>query len=662
VSELAASVHARTEGNPFFVGQVLRHLLESGQVTQRDGQWQLRLSDDLPEGVREVVGRRLSRLSPATNQVLVVAAVAGAEFDLAVLERLPAAVVGDGDVLDALDEAVTARVLAEVPGPSDRYRFVHALVRETVLAELSSARRARLHRHVAEAVEVVRPTDVTALAHHHAEAARAGDTTKAVDYALRAAAEALVRSSYDEAVAHAERGLQVLELDPEPSIDARVQLLRARVEGMAGCDDGDAAVAAVLEAAPVARAAGDREAFAAIVGVRIPVGLFAGLSPLKPLAEEAMAWLGDDGSFSSTWIQLRTALAGVYEGEGHAAVPQLRDVVARARAHGDPTTLSLSLMTLSMALHGSPNLDEQEAAAVEAEALGRISVDRFAQVSSRLALCAAKVARGRLAGTFDSIQDLEAQLPTAWTKYLVAVWGVLDDAAAGRFDEAEARLGSVLAYGEGAPIAMLSMSADLMWIRREQGRTDELLPMLDGMDGSIVAAEATIAAARAWSRAETGDLDGALAIARSLAADDFAVVPQSWVANAANAWLAETAALGGDAALAAALLPRFEGFEGQLLSAAFVLVVGATDRFRGMCLATLGRHDEAAGCYEAALALEDAAPAPPLAARTRYWFARCLLERGTPGDAERAAQLAAECQAAAELMGMAQLAREAAAL
>ena len=142
--ELARRMRAETKGNPFFIGQVLRHLTETGALDRSGGRWATAgpvESLGLPEGVREVVGRRLSNLSDAANAALLVAAVIGPEFDLATLAAVPDAGDDPDRMLDGLDECAAARLIHEVPEATSRYSFVHALVRQTLLAELSTARR-----------------------------------------------------------------------------------------------------------------------------------------------------------------------------------------------------------------------------------------------------------------------------------------------------------------------------------------------------------------------------------------------------------------------------------------------------------------------------------------------------------------------------------------
>ncbi len=168
--DLASRLHDETNGNPFFVREVLAHLVESGEI-------------EAPDQLRDVIARRVARLSEPAQAVLTVAAVAGPTFSVAVVER---AVGEQADLLDAFDEATAAGLLTE-QGHGD-YAFAHALVRQTIYRGLSSARRARLHRRVGEALEAVvdRDANVEALAYHFAEAAADGQADKAADYALAA--------------------------------------------------------------------------------------------------------------------------------------------------------------------------------------------------------------------------------------------------------------------------------------------------------------------------------------------------------------------------------------------------------------------------------------------------------------------------------------------
>jgi class 3 adenylate cyclase/tetratricopeptide (TPR) repeat protein len=189
-----------TEGNPLFIGEVLRHLTESGLITHGAEGWRAETSIDklgLPEGVKAVIGQRLDRLGPEANAVLRTGAVIGRDFDTELL--VVASGAGEDAVVDVVDRALDARLVEETG--RDRYRFTHALVRNTLVDELSSARRTRTHRAIAEALELLRgPSAAAALARHWSESSGASAPGHAAAWALVAADSAMQRAAFDEAV------------------------------------------------------------------------------------------------------------------------------------------------------------------------------------------------------------------------------------------------------------------------------------------------------------------------------------------------------------------------------------------------------------------------------------------------------------------------------
>ena len=142
---LALEVVAETDGNPFFVAEILRHLDETGALYRGDdGRWALRgpLTEiGLPQSVREVIGRRVERLGDEAARVLGIAAVIGRDFDLDLLARVSDA--PEDALLDVLDQAVEASILEEVGDPPGRFAFSHALVNHTLYEALGPTRRAR---------------------------------------------------------------------------------------------------------------------------------------------------------------------------------------------------------------------------------------------------------------------------------------------------------------------------------------------------------------------------------------------------------------------------------------------------------------------------------------------------------------------------------------
>lgn len=234
---LAQALASVTGGNPFFLIEALRHVDESGGV------WD---PNTLPQGVREAVSRRLSRLPADTNKALAAAAVVGSRFSLDLVEK-----VVERDLIDALDEACKAGIVVEESG--GHYRFNHAIVRQSLLAELASVRRMRLHQRIAATLEAKPGPDdelLAELAYHYYECAWAGNAAKAVTYCRRAADQAMSRLAFEGAADLYGQALHALEeIDDElvDRADQLAELLVARCEALLAAGDVASASTAVSQ-------------------------------------------------------------------------------------------------------------------------------------------------------------------------------------------------------------------------------------------------------------------------------------------------------------------------------------------------------------------------------------------------------------------------------
>lgn len=197
--EFAVAVHRETEGNPFFVEEVLKALIETGSVRRENGQWSRCNMDELliPQSVKEAIGHRLDRVSQECNELLRLGAILGKVFTFD--ELAAAAEQSEDALLDALDEATGAQLI--VSTSDDSFSFTHDKIREVLYEELNPIRRRRLHRHVAEGLERIRDKfccGAEKLAHHYIQA---GDLERGLQYAKQAAAEAQRVFAFDEAIA-----------------------------------------------------------------------------------------------------------------------------------------------------------------------------------------------------------------------------------------------------------------------------------------------------------------------------------------------------------------------------------------------------------------------------------------------------------------------------
>jgi tetratricopeptide (TPR) repeat protein len=233
---LVRAIYAETEGNPFFVEEVFRHLQGDGRLTDAQGRWRHDMAIDsleVPEGVKLVIGRRLEGVSEPCRAVLGAAAIIGPVVDLAVLEEVTD--VEDEAMLDALDEAERAGlVIAQQVKRQTRYTFAHELIRQTLIGELSVPRRLRRHLKTAEAFERVyagsEARHASALAYHYFQAGSV-DEEKTTGYLLLAGQQALAAGAFDEALEQADRAFSVIE---SAEARRRADLLWLRASALRG--------------------------------------------------------------------------------------------------------------------------------------------------------------------------------------------------------------------------------------------------------------------------------------------------------------------------------------------------------------------------------------------------------------------------------------------
>jgi hypothetical protein len=217
----AEAVHRQTEGNPLFVQEILRYLVEEGLVVREGSQYiaQQGVANAIPDGLRDVIGRRLTHLGERTNQVLSIASVVGREFRLDVMQEV--ARLAEEELYSALEEASERAILEQTQTPLGVvFRFTHAMFRTLLYEEIFTPRRIRLHQQVGRALEGIYgrrlEEHAAELAEHFSQSTEASDLEKAVHYGELAAQRSMVVYAYGEAVRHLEQALRAQEvLDSE---------------------------------------------------------------------------------------------------------------------------------------------------------------------------------------------------------------------------------------------------------------------------------------------------------------------------------------------------------------------------------------------------------------------------------------------------------------
>lgn len=263
--EVVTVVYEETEGNAFFVEEVFQHLHEEGRLLDERGRWRrdVRVGEvDVPESVRLVIGRRLQRLPDEARKVLAAASTIGRFFDVGLLEAV--AETGEDELLDALEAAEVARLIAPSADDADRFEFAHELIRQTLLAGLSALRRQRLHRKVADAIEG-RLGDraeerAEELVHHLLNAGSGADSKKLLRFLIAAGERGMAAAAWEDAHRHFENALALAEGDRRVRADVLVKAGFA-LRSMARLQDAAAAWRAALD---IFSELGDAEAAAGL--------------------------------------------------------------------------------------------------------------------------------------------------------------------------------------------------------------------------------------------------------------------------------------------------------------------------------------------------------------------------------------------------------------
>jgi tetratricopeptide (TPR) repeat protein len=343
--DFTGALYRETEGNPFFIEEVVKSLIEQGQIYREGERWQRKEVHELaiPQSVKEAIGRRLTRLDDRVIDTLRTAAALGKSFAFGELASVAAA---DEDVLlDALDEASAAQLIrantASAGGASrgdESFVFTHDKIREVLYEELNPIRRRRLHQRIGEALErlyAAAGADEHAqdLAHHFTQA---GDLERSLAWSRRAAGNAVLVFAHDEALKfleHARESAEALRRsDDVAAIDEEIgDIHNARGVILTAVECYERALAH-------AQARESRAALKVKVGdAYVPIGDPRGLSRL----EEALVEL--DPQTQTNALALATALVGRYyhyRTEHRKAIEFLERARKLAEPLDDPSTLS----------------------------------------------------------------------------------------------------------------------------------------------------------------------------------------------------------------------------------------------------------------------------------------------------------------------------------
>lgn len=645
---LAHALYRETDGNPFFVTEVLRHLVETGALYRDDatGRWASDLTLEelrLPDSVREVVGARVARLGPQASGILSTAAVIGRDFDLELLSR--AAEVDEDDVLDLLEAAAASALVREPTSVSGRFSFTHALIQRTLYQDLSATRRARLHERVAEALE-----DLTAgrtgdrigeLAHHWARAVRPADTTKAVDYAAAAGEAALAALAPAEAIRWYTQALELLGTDGDPH--RRAEILVGL--GQAQQDDGHPEHRdTLLRAARLADQTDDVELLArATLANNRGFQSVAGEADDERLEviDRALERLGGRDPASRAQLLALSAVERVSVTPLDDRLRLVREAMETARTCGDRDAVLrtglLAVPAVQVPWTLGERLEWARAVVAVAEELGDLAghFEAVTCLGTRLLEINDRDGHAELVQLQDGMID---RLPPrhrwryTWERAYIAL---LD----GDIEESERTAEEALNIGlaTGQPDAFRFFGMQYANALAARGRFGELVPTVEETLRETPGLT-TYRAVLAQACSEAGDLDRTREL---LAADRRAGFPMGEDAGwlTAHAQWAKAAVAVRDVATAEAMWERLSPYRDHLVFTT-ITVTPVAAHYLGRLEHLLGRLDDADVSFARAHELHRQLRAPQFVARTEVRWAEMLLDRNVGDDHDRARALA----------------------
>ncbi|MFQ5417296.1 MAG: protein kinase [Myxococcota bacterium] len=655
-----------TEGNPFFVEEVVKHLIETEVIRREGGTWVGDFSvieRSIPEGVREVIGHRLTRLSEPCNAMLTVGAAMSGGFDFQILR---AVLEGDDDaLLDQLDEALRAQVIRERrDGGRTLYEFSHALIRQTLYQELSTPRRVRLHRLIGEAMErlygLAAGPHLAEIAHHCFQGAPGGDVDKAVATSKRAAEQARQSLAWEDAAGHAARALEAFEMK---AVGDEAQLFDlifsvGDLQRLAG--ERNQSRQTLSRAIDVARRTGDSErlgrAVLSYAGEDVTVQFDS--PDVIEVLEDALTRLAPADSAQRSRLLSRLAVGLIFSRVPERASKLAGEAVEMARRLDDPATLCRALIIDGIVSLDQGSLErnialgrEQRELALRAGSSELVVNASFRNIFNTLHLGdgdqfdAAVEEYGQLAENLR--QPSLAWFAASHRALLAILRGPMDEAA--RLIEEAREAGE---RGEN-PLAPFFYEAQRSLVDLECGSEQAANERLLDMWATPIGKAAHQGASMGTTLIRMGRIEAAREIFEATASRHFDDIHRDGNWHGRIFVTAQTCLELGDRERAAEL------YDLLLPSADFAATAGPISIYYGpvtQILARLaalcGRRDECVQHFGASIEKTQRLRFPVQLASFRLEYATALFDFGGPGDRERALELSTQALLGAEGLGM----------
>jgi tetratricopeptide (TPR) repeat protein len=657
---IVESIYRETEGNPFFVQSVFRHLDEEGLLFDAEGHWRTDLDPELlavPESVRLVIDQRLKRLGEEAQAILQHAAVMGLRFELGLLERARGQ---DGDaVLAAIETAEAAGLTFPASGPrSDRYEFSHALIRQTLLESLSAPRRQRVHLAIAEAMEAASGDDngyTADIARHLFDAGPLADPSRTRRFLFAAGQAAFTAAAADEAL---EAYNKALRLDDKLNDDERADILYQRGVAWRALNRWDEAARDWMEALPVFERLSEGERVARICWDLAYWHAWANrMKEAEDLCNRGLAAVGEEPSVARCQLLAAFAMCAGERTEFQIWKTYIEQAIAMAEHLGEERLLGGYILTgkqylgehwLNAGLHaetadraialvrrlGSPF---ELSTTLGASFLGYLCNGRFADIERNYPEASALAHEH---GDFGS--EMHAEM----------VWAMVQ-CYQGHIDSGRARMGGVTDWARGVdfawigPVLVMDSAARFLAGDWKGARKVSDESMVNPIEGTMAGIEP---GSHLLLLANTGDPEAS----RHLDAlqQRVCIAGQE---NQLGSWFAGMASL--QAAALLGLRERCASFydcavQLEQMGSHVVWSLGLTGKHAAIAAAAGGQWERARRHFDESMARAEAMGNRVETAELLRWQAQAKLWRNGPGDGQRATELAEAAREAYTAIGM----------
>ena len=626
VTALAETIHRDTGGNPFFVGEVVRHLQETGEI-------------QTPESIRATLEARVTRLGDEGRKLLNVAAVAGEQFGLPVVAH--AAGVTEDSAVDTLEECVRLGLVREDSNQLDSFEFVHGLVRSTVLDSLSTSRRARLHHRVGAALADRAPdASPIEIARHFLAAGPAGDPDRAADHALEAAEIALASAANEDCVDVCRRALDICP-SPSPHRHRLLTVMGSALRALGAPEAGP-----TLAEAMTAAADNDDDEWLARAALASRREFWSGVGEVDQQVVGALR--GALASSDATDLRMRARLLSSlaaelgFQGDG-VEQRALTDEAINITRRLDEVNLLAEVLMLRRLSVWEPSLSERLEVTEELERLIDSVTDPVLKWRSHGACIVTRLEAGQIGRARHHVDNLEAlgrDLGDPRPQWSAAFHQALLAQLAGDLEAFERHADRAAAIGHpaGGADRLLARAGQSFWLLIERGQYDDAMEFYELAAEFAEDQQVALMGAGALLSAGLGRDDDArhvLGTFRRRWEEDPRHDP---VRVVAMCMAVEAAARLRDTEFCRFAVNHLAAHSGSLaVVSGFTL--GAVDRFLGLCAWIDGDLAHAERLFDAAAEMHRAIGARGFLARTRADLAAMLADRKAAGDGARARDL-----------------------